>query len=139
MKIIRILAVIMFCATLATPAYAITSPEERIGDPALEIRAEAIAKQIRCVVCQNQSINDSEAEIAKGLRTLIATQLKAGKSDQEIIDYIHDRYGDFVLMKPPVKPATWPLWFGPALIFLLGGFAAMRMMKKRRRAKGRTS
>lgn len=118
---------------MATPAaQAITHPDERLGDPALAARADEIAREIRCVVCQNQSIYDSDSEIAKGLRTLIAVQLKDGKSNAEIIDYIHERYGDFVLMKPPVKPATGLLWFGPALIFLLGGFAASRMIKRKR-------
>ncbi len=116
-------------------AFAITSPRERLDDPVLAARAEIIAKDIRCVVCQNQSIADSDSEIALGLRTLIAVQLKEGKSNDEIITYIHDRYGDFILMKPPVKPATWALWFGPALIFLLGLFAASRMMKRKPSAK----
>lgn len=131
--LLLITALLMLIGVAAPSAQAITHPEEKLENPALAARADVIARQIRCVVCQNQSIMDSDAEIAQGLRTLIAGQLKAGKSNAEIIDYIHDRYGDFVLMKPPMKPATSLLWFGPALVFLLGAFAVRRMMKTQKR------
>ena len=129
--------IFLFLIALLTafPAYAVTHPDEQFDDPVLAARADNIARQIRCVVCQNQSIYDSDTEIAQGLRTLIAVQLKEGKTNGEIIDYIHERYGDFVLMKPPIKPMTWGLWFGPILILLSGGLLVMRMMKVKKRRR----
>jgi cytochrome c-type biogenesis protein CcmH len=106
-------------------APAATNPDEILADPVLERRARDLSKQLRCLVCQNQSIDDSDADLARDLRRVVREQLVAGKSDEEIIGYLTARYGDFVLLKPPVKPATWGLWFGPALVLLIavGGIA----------------
>ena len=96
-----------------------TDPHEIMVDKTLEKRARAINKELRCVVCQNQSIDDSDAPLAKDLRMLVRANLIEGKTDQEVIDYVVSRYGDFVLLKPPVKGATIPLWLGPILFLSL--------------------
>jgi cytochrome c-type biogenesis protein CcmH len=100
-------------------AYAV-EPDEMLADAALEHRARALSEVIRCVVCQNESIDSSNAEIAHELRLLVRERLVAGDSDQQVLDYLVARYGDFVLLRPPVKPTTYLLWFGPFVILLLG-------------------
>ena len=92
-----------------------------LADPALEARARALMKEIRCVVCQSQSIDESEAGIAHDMRQIIRTQVEAGKSNQEIRDYLTERYGDFVLLKPPFKATTLVLWLGPFALIAFGG------------------
>jgi cytochrome c-type biogenesis protein CcmH len=114
---------------------AATSPDEILADPALEQRARALGKELRCLVCQNQSIDDSDADLARDLRQIVRERLVAGDSDAEIIGFLTARYGDFVLLKPPVKPATWGLWFGPALV-LLGAGAGIALYLRRRRRSG---
>jgi len=96
-------------------------------------RAAALAEQLRCLVCQNQSIAESNAELAVDLRREISEQIRAGRSDQDIIDFMVARYGDFVLYRPPVKPHTWLLWFGPALLAVGAVFAFARAVRNRRR------
>jgi cytochrome c-type biogenesis protein CcmH len=96
-------------------------------------RAAALAEQLRCLVCQNQSIAESNAELAVDLRREISEQIRAGRSDQDIIDFMVARYGDFVLYRPPVKPHTWLLWFGPALLAIGALFAFARALRNRRR------
>ena len=96
-------------------------------------RAAALAEQLRCLVCQNQSIAESNAELAVDLRREISEQIRAGRSDQDIIDFMVARYGDFVLYRPPVKPHTWLLWFGPALLAVGAVFAFARALRNRRR------
>ena len=98
-------------------------PDEQLKDPKLEARARAISSELRCVVCQNQSIDDSDADLARDLRILLRQRLLAGDSDQQVIDFMVRRYGDFVLMKPPLDSETWLLWFGPALLLAVGGAA----------------
>jgi cytochrome c-type biogenesis protein CcmH len=102
-----------------------------LKDPALEARARAISEEIRCVVCQNQSIDDSGADLAADLRRLVRERLLAGDSDQQVRDFLVARYGDFVLLDPPLKPKTWLLWYGPAAIFLLA-LAATAVYFRRR-------
>lgn len=104
---------------LAPNAYALTA-EERLDDPLLEDRARALSKQLRCLVCQNQSIDDSDADLAKDLRREVRARLQTGASDAEILASIQETYGDYVLLKPPVSTQTWLLWLAPVLI-LLGG------------------
>lgn len=99
-------------------------------DVALDARAHALAQQLRCVVCQNQTLADSNADLAVDLRRQIRQQLAAGASDQAVKDYLVQRYGDFVLYQPPLKPLTWLLWFGPPL--LLAGVVAMLLRARRR-------
>ena len=107
-------------------------PDEVLKDPALEQRARDLSAGIRCLVCQNESIDSSNAELAKDLRILVRERLVAGDSDQEVLDYLVSRYGDFVLLKPPVKPATYLLWFGPALV-VGGGLLVVIVYFRRRR------
>ena len=101
-------------------------------DPALEKRVMALAENLRCLVCQNESLAGSHADLAVDLRQQIREQLKAGKSDEEIIAYMTDRYGDFILFRPPVKSVTYLLWFGPFLLLAAGGAAAFLYVKRRR-------
>lgn len=105
---------------LALPVGAV-EPDEKLADPALEQRARDISQGVRCLVCQNQDIDSSNAELAKDLRVIIRERLVEGDSDQEIEAFLVARYGDFVLLKPPFKPSTYLLWIGPFLLLLLGG------------------
>jgi cytochrome c-type biogenesis protein CcmH len=124
--------VLFLClSAFALPAPAATNPDEVLADPALEQRARALSKELRCLVCQNQSIDDSDADLARDLRRIVREQLIAGKSDQEIIDYLTARYGDFVLLKPPVKPATWGLWFGPLAVLVIAALGAVIYVRRR--------
>lgn len=112
-------------------------PEEKVlTDPALEARAKALQKELRCLVCQGQSIDDSNAPLALDLRRLLREQIEAGASDDEIKDFLVARYGAFVLMKPPLRADTAALWFGPLLLVVLGGaVVAVTVLRARRRAK----
>lgn len=109
-------------------------PGERLADPALEERAREISKGLRCLVCQNQSIDDSDAELARDLRVLVRDRITAGDSDDEVIDYVVSRYGDFVLLKPPFNAGTLLLWLGPAVILLMGMIGARAFYRSQRRA-----
>jgi len=107
-------------------------PGEMLSDPALEARARAISRDIRCLVCQNQSIDDSQAELAHDLRVLIRERLQAGDSDAQVRDFLVARYGDFVLLEPPLKPKTYLLWFGPAAILLVALLSIAIYFRRRR-------
>lgn len=126
----------ILCALLLTFASAAgaVEPSEVLDDPILESRARALSTHIRCLVCQNQSIDDSNADLARDLRILVRERLVAGDSDQGVLDYLSSRYGDFVLLKPPIKPETWALWFGPIGIFLLAFAGAAFYFRGRRHA-----
>jgi cytochrome c-type biogenesis protein CcmH len=117
--------------TLAVAAIAKEAPPAA-ADPALEKRAIALTEQLRCLVCQNQSIADSHAELAVDLKNQVREKLKQGESDEEIIEYMVARYGDFVLYRPPVKATTAPLWFGP-FVLLLAALAGLFFYIVRRR------
>ena len=104
---------------LTGPGLAV-QPDEMLSDPVQEARARALSAEIRCLVCQNQSIDDSDASLARDLRLLVREQITAGKTDQGIRDFLVERYGAFVLLKPPVNASTWLLWFGPLIVFILG-------------------
>jgi cytochrome c-type biogenesis protein CcmH len=102
------------------------------SDPELEKRVQKLSHELRCLVCQNETLADSQADLAEDLRNQIREQMRAGKSDKEVVAYLTDRYGDFVLYRPPVKPTTYLLWFGPFLL-LLAGFAFLyRYLQQRR-------
>ena len=103
-----------------------------LDDPVLEQRARTLSQEIRCVVCQNESIDSSNADIARELRILVRERLVAGDSDPQVLDYLVARYGDFVLMRPPVKPATYLLWFGPLVVLLLGLFGVVLYFRRQR-------
>jgi cytochrome c-type biogenesis protein CcmH len=109
-------------------------PSEVLPNPVEEARARDIGKNLRCLVCQNQSIDDSDAQLARDLRLLVRERIRAGDTDSDVIAYVVSRYGDFVLLKPPLKAATVALWLGPAAIALGAIFAAFAFY--RRRAKG---
>jgi cytochrome c-type biogenesis protein CcmH len=104
-------------------------PDEQLEDPALEARARSLSQELRCVVCQNQSIDDSAAPLARDLRIIVREQLSAGKSDEGVKDYLVKRYGTYVLLRPPLNTATLFLWFGPALLALLAGWAVVRFIR----------
>jgi cytochrome c-type biogenesis protein CcmH len=115
----RLILGLLLALTLAGTAGAV-NPDERLADPVLEARARTLGKSLRCLVCQNQSIDDSNADLAHDLRVLVRERLTAGDSDAQVLAYLQARYGDYVLLKPPVDPATWVLWFGPAAVLLIG-------------------
>ncbi len=119
-------------AALAVQPVQASAPVAGSGDPALEKRVAALSAQLRCLVCQNQSLADSSAELALDLKTQVREQLAAGKSEQQVVDFMVARYGDFVLYRPPVKTVTWLLWFGP-FILLVGAVAALWIRLTRRR------
>jgi len=135
MRRLPILLAVLIAALFApgpasAPAWAV-QPDEILVDPVLEQRARTLGKELRCLVCQNQSLDDSNADLARDLRLLVRERLKAGDSDQEVLDYIHARYGDFVLLRPPMRPGTWLLWFGPAAVILLGGAGIVLFFRRR--------
>jgi len=101
-------------------------------DPKIEQRMRALTEQLRCLVCQNETMADSRADLAEDLRRQIREQMKAGKSDQEILAFLTQRYGDFVLYKPPVKATTYLLWFGPFILLIAGTGVLYRYLKHRR-------
>jgi cytochrome c-type biogenesis protein CcmH len=116
---------------VATAGADAVEPDEILNDPALEQRAREISKEIRCVVCQNESIDSSNADLAKDMRVLIRQRLKAGDSDAKVKAYLVERYGDYVLLNPPMKPATYALWFGPAAVLVLGALAVAVYFRRR--------
>jgi len=121
------------CVLSPAPGHAV-DPREMLEDPALEARARDLSKGLRCVVCQNQSIDDSDATLARDLRVLVRERLKAGDSDKQVIDYVVSRYGDFVLLKPPFKVSTLVLWLGPLLIVMLAIGGAFFYFRRHRAA-----
>ena len=126
----------LFCLLMVTglipgvtsPAQAVT-PEEMLADPALESRARDLSKQLRCLVCQNQSIDDSDAELARDLRIEVRRRLSTGASDADILESIRNTYGDYVLLNPPVTPGTWVLWGTPVLV-VAGGLLIIVMARR---------
>ena len=124
---------IILVAFLPIMAQAV-EPDEMLDNPALELRAREISKQLRCVVCQNQDIDSSNAGVARDLRLVVRERLELGETNDEIMDYVHARYGDYVLLKPPFKPSTFALWLAPPLSALLAlGFGASVLRQSRRR------
>ncbi|MBL4802463.1 MAG: cytochrome c-type biogenesis protein CcmH [Emcibacter sp.] len=112
-------------------AAAIGVDEDRLSIPAQEARAQNIMKQLRCLVCQNQSIVESDAGLAVDLRAIVREQVLAGQSDEQILDFMTSRYGDWILLKPPFKTATLLLWLGPILLLLIGGFLVFRYIRQK--------
>ena len=126
----RVSILVLVLMSLAAPALA--KDAKPVEDPQIEQRMQALTQQLRCLVCQNETLADSHADLAEDLRKEIREQMKAGKSDREIIAFLTQRYGDFVLYKPPVKATTYLLWFGP-FVFLLGGTLLLYRYVKHRR------
>jgi len=130
MKGIFLFCTLMFMVLL-TPAYAV-DPGERLADPALEERARNLSQELRCLVCQNQSIDGSDAPLAKDLRILVRDRLSAGDSDDEVMAYVVARYGEFVLLRPMFHGRTWLLWVAPFLILLSGAIAVLLTLRRRK-------
>jgi cytochrome c-type biogenesis protein CcmH len=122
-------AAIAVVLALAGAARAV-EPDEMLKNPVQEARAEAIGRQLRCPVCKTESIEESDADFTKDLRKLVREQVAAGKTDAQVLDYMHSRYGDFILLKPPFKPSTWVLWLAPPVILVLGGIFAFFMTRR---------
>ncbi len=128
---------LLFSLLLALAPWA-THAEEAIPvgeDPAIEQRLVKLAEELRCLVCQNESLAGSHAELAEDLRREIREQMKSGKNDKEVIEYLTTRYGDFVLYRPPFKPLTYLLWLGPLVFLGIGGTVWYMTLKKRRALK----
>jgi cytochrome c-type biogenesis protein CcmH len=125
------LALGLLLALLPAPVLAV-QPSEMLADPKLEARARTIGEGLRCLVCQNQSIDDSNADLAHDLRVLVRARLVAGDSDAQVVKYVVDRYGQFVLLRPLVEPATYALWLSPALLVLFGAVGIIIYLRRRR-------
>jgi cytochrome c-type biogenesis protein CcmH len=117
--------------TAAGPAQAVR-PDEMLADPGLEARAREVGRELRCLVCRNQSIDDSDADLAHDLRVLVRERIAAGDSDDRVIAYVRARYGDFVLLRPPLEWRTLLLWGGPLVLLVIGGVALARFYRSRR-------
>jgi cytochrome c-type biogenesis protein CcmH len=128
-----LLAFLLSVSTL--PALAV-QPDEVLPDPKMEERARELSKDLRCLVCQNQSIDDSNAELARDLRIVVRERLKKGDSNDQVLQYVTDRYGDYVLLRPPFKATTLLLWVGPFAILAFGGLATAVYLRNRRAAGG---
>ena len=130
----RILSCLFAIAVLAgSPARAV-QPDEIMSDPAKELRARDLSRELRCMVCQNQSIDDSEAPLARDLRLLVRERIAAGDSDAQVLDFLVARYGEFVLLKPRLNPHTWLLWLLPPLALAGGGLALWTHGRRRSRS-----
>ncbi|QFY59516.1 cytochrome c-type biogenesis protein CcmH [Rhizobium grahamii] len=114
----------------AGPAFAV-NPDEVLADPALEARARTISAELRCMVCQNQSIDDSNAELAKDLRLLVRQRITDGDSDEQVMSYIVSRYGEFVLLRPRFEAKTLMLWGAPLVLFVVGGISLLVFARRR--------
>lgn len=126
----RLLAIVLVLLSIAA-AFGV-QPDEVLDNPVLEARARALSAGLRCMVCQNQSIDDSDAPLARDLRIIVRERLTAGDSDQMVIDYLVARYGAFVLLKPQFNPHTYLLWLAPLLLFVLGAIATLVFMRRRK-------
>ena len=122
--------ILLALALAAGPAHAV-QPDEVLKDPALELRARHISEGLRCLVCQNQSIDDSDAPLAKDLRVVVRERLTRGDTDPAVVDYVVQRYGEFVLLRPVFAAHTLLLWLTPLLAILLGGFGLWRLSRRR--------
>jgi cytochrome c-type biogenesis protein CcmH len=132
MRALRFLLVALALLNVA-PAFAV-QPDEILPDPQLEERARHLSRELRCMVCQNQSIDDSDAPLARDLRLLVRERLKAGDSDQQVMDFLTARYGDFVLLKPPLNSHTALLWALPLGVLVIGAFALVFALRRRGQA-----
>jgi cytochrome c-type biogenesis protein CcmH len=122
----------LFLLLAVTIGASAVQPDEILADPKLEARARALSAELRCMVCQNESIDESHADLARDLRLLVRERLKAGDSDDAIRAFLVQRYGDFILLKPPFKAETFLLWAAPVLVLLLGAGAIMLALRYRK-------
>jgi cytochrome c-type biogenesis protein CcmH len=126
----RLVLFALLLLSTALPAGAV-QPGEQLADPVLEARARTLSREIRCLVCQNESIDDSEADLAHDLRVIVRERILAGDNDEQVKAFLVARYGDFVLLKPPVKPSTLALWFGPFAVLALAAAGAGFYLRRR--------
>ncbi len=133
MKLLTLISLLIGLAAFGTPALAV-QPDEVLDDPVLESRARDLSKELRCLVCQNQSIDDSDAELARDLRLIVRERLVAGDTNDEVMDFVVARYGDYVLLRPPMNLATAGLWFGPFVVLLIAGVAVFFWLRSRQTA-----
>ena len=129
----RLIAALALLAALALPALAV-EPHERLADPALEARARTLSKGLRCMVCQNESIDESGADLARDVRVKLRERLTAGDTDEAAVRFIVDRYGKFVLLDPPIEPATYVLWFSPVVILGVAAGGILAAIRRRKDA-----
>jgi cytochrome c-type biogenesis protein CcmH len=129
MRLVRLMIALSVLLSAATSAHAV-QPDEILADPVLEARARELSKELRCMVCQNQSIDDSEAPLARDLRLLVRERLTAGDSDRQVLDFLVARYGEFVLLRPPFNWHTALLWLLGPLVLLAAGFALFRVARR---------
>lgn len=129
-RLSHILCLGLFLCSLAAPAFAV-NPDEMLSDPVLEKRARMISAQLRCMVCQNESIDDSNAELARDLRVLVRERLKSGDSDAAVMDFVVERYGEFILLKPRFETRTILLWTFPVIALLIGGTSLLIAFRRR--------
>lgn len=129
----RLAAVLLFASLLAGPAFAVSDPAELLPDRQQEQRAETLGHQLRCLVCQNESVEESNADLARDLRRIIRQRIVSGDSDQQVTDWMVARYGDFVRLRPPFNAMTFVLWGAPGLA-VLAGIAAVLVARRRRPA-----
>ncbi len=128
-------ALLLLALAVAAPQAArAVQPDEVLPDPKLEQRARDLSAGLRCMVCQNQSIDDSDAPLARDLRLLVRERLKEGDSDDKVREFLVSRYGDFILLKPPVRPGTALLWATPVVVLLIGGLLARAVLRARAKA-----
>ncbi len=125
-------ACVLFAAFFTTVNTWSGEAQPLAADPELEKRVEAVSSELRCLVCQNQTIADSHAELAIDLKNQVREMLRSGKSNDDVVNYMVDRYGDFVRYKPPMKPTTYFLWFGPGILIIVGLFVLMVTLRKRK-------
>ncbi|MGO9743017.1 MAG: cytochrome c-type biogenesis protein [Roseiarcus sp.] len=129
MKTLRLIFALIALLVVAPLAFAV-EPDEMLKDPRLEARARELSAQLRCLVCQNESIDESDAPLAHDIRLMIRRRITEGESNAEIRAFLVSRYGDFILLKPPLKPETWLLWLSAPLTLALGGYAIYRSARR---------
>src|SRR5438128_2287859 len=131
MRLLQLLTLVLMLLGATAPTAFAVQPDEILPDPTLEARARSLSKELRCMVCQNQSIDDSDAPLAKDLRVLVRERLTAGDSDRQVIDFLVARYGEFVLLKPRLSPHTLFLWLAPFAAIAIGGWALVAFLRRR--------
>ncbi len=134
--ITRLVLILMLAFAPVTTAFAV-EPDEMLDDPVLEARARDVSRQLRCVVCQNQDIDSSNAEIARDMRLLVRERIVAGDTNDEVLEFMVARYGNFVLMRPPFNPQTYALWFAPLALALFAGGIGIAVIVQVRRQSAR--
>ena len=134
----RAVFLLLICLISTSTLYASTLADYKFDDPAKEEDFRSLIGEMRCLVCQNESLAGSNADLAVDLRNEIYEMMKAGQSKTDVVNFMVQRYGDFVLYSPPVKPSTYPIWFGPLFLFLLGAYLLTRALKKKRQSQETT-